>query len=545
MKNRKNYSLRANTAAWPRSFLTLGCLMLMVIVLLINVVCALAPEIHYDALVYQIALPGFYKMHGRIIDVPFNFNSYFPQNMNMLYLLTLLVSNGNVAKLLHLFLGLGSLLAIYVFSRKHFSRNASITATAGFYLVPQVAIQSWSALNELGITFYALLNIVCLDNWLGDKDHSGQYLYLAAIFSGFALGMKYMSVIITVISLCLIFYHYGYLERRWKKAFYEIGKFTVIVLVMISPWLVRNFNLTGSPAAPFAAPAGKNAPGYDFRKDVFLKDCAHPQSFSVQELLITPWLNTLGKSTLDNLAGPLFTFFVPLFIMLLIRAKMDRKLKLLFFYFLVYYIMWRSQTSVWRYFLPAMAVFCVIAGYLLYDEKISSFNRGLLKIMFGMILVGNLAVICMAFEGIDPAPVVAGIETKGSYLGRSHLFYQAPLYPAIEYINKNIPLDSRILFVGDSRGYYCERDYIANTAFDVPTFQKYFQAAKNAAELAQYLRRDKLTHLLVNETELTRLQKQYEIFDSQPRDMKLLRDFWLRYVRVLFNDQGVVLYEIL
>lgn len=543
-KNKNNYQLQFNTIQWTRSYLSLTCLIFLGIVLLINIICALAPEIHYDVLVYQLALPGFYKLHGRILDVPFNFNSYFPQNMNMLYLLSLMVGNDIVAKLLHLFLGLGSILITYIFTRKHFSRRVAIAAAAGFYLVPQVAMQSWSALNDLGLTFYVLLNLLCLDNWLEDKDNSGKYLYLSAIFSGFALGIKYMSAATVAISLSLVLYQYGYRTRQWKSSFIEIGKFAIIVLIMVSPWLLRNFSLTGSLFAPFAVAAQKSPLGYDFKKDVFLADCAYPRSFSLKEFFITPWLNTLGKSNLDSFAGPLFVFFLPWLFIILFRTKMDRKVGLLFFYFIIYYIMWRSQTSVWRYFLPAMAVFCILAGYLMYSEKVSAINRGLLKILFTGILVNNLAVICMAFERMDPAPVVSGRETRESYLGRSHLFYQDPVYPAIEYINRNVSLQSRILFVGDSRGYYCERDYIANTAFDVPAFQKYFMGAKDARDMAQQLRQDGITHILLNEKELARLQQQYKSIDFRPRDIKLLKVFWREHSRQVFYSKGVGLYEI-
>jgi hypothetical protein len=544
IRNNKTSLMLFNKISLPHSYLPLICLIFIVIALLINIICALAPESHYDVMVYQLALPDFYKMHGRIADVPFNFNSYFPQNMNMLYLLSLLVGNDTVAKLLHLFLGLSSAIVLYVFTRKHFSRKVAIAAAAGFYLIPQVAMQSWSALNDLGLTFYVLLNVVCLDNWLEDKQSSGKYLYLAAVFSGFALGIKYASAATVAISAVIILYRYGYGRRQWKKSFYEIGKFAVIVFILILPWWVRNASLTGSPLAPFTVAAQQGAAGLSFKKDVFLADCAYPRSFSLKEFLVSPWLNTLNKSTLDYLAGPLFIFFVPLILIVLIRAKMARKLVFLLFYFSFYYILWRSQTSTWRYLLPALAVLCIPIGYLLYNERFNGFNRGLLKIVFTGILLGNLAVICEVFKLMDPVQVVNGTETKSAYLARSHPLYQYPTYPVMEFINQNTSPESKILLLGESRGYYCQRDYIASTAFDVPVFQKYFKGAKDAGELAQQLSRDGITHILLNEGEFSRLQRQYNIFDFQPRDTILLKGFWRDHCRRVFYSKGVGLYEI-
>ncbi len=545
VKNSKKYIGSFNKLVLPRSYLPLICLVLLGMALLINIICALAPEIHYDALVYQLALPDFYKIHGRIVDMPFNSTSYFPQNMNMLYLLSLLVSNDSVAKLLHLFLGLSSLAAIYAFARKHFSRKTAIAAVAGFYLVPQVAMQSWTALNDLGLTFYVLLNILCLDNWLDEKESSAKYLYLAALFSGFALGIKYVSAATVAISAGVILYRYGYRWRQWKRSFYELGKFAAIVLIMISPWVMRNAKLTGSPFAPFNVAGQKSKFEYNFRKDVFLDDCTHPRFLNTKDFFITPWLNTLDHSSLDDFAGPLFIFSVPLAIMILLRGKTNRKILLLLGYFIVFYVLWRSQTSVWRYFLPALAVFCLVVGYLLYDDRMSRLNRGLLKIIFTGILLGNMAVICMAFELMGPMQVVNGTETKEAFLARSHPLYQYPTYPVMSFINQNTAPDSKILLVGEARGYYCQRDYIANTAFDISTFQKYFKKAKNAGELAQQLRQDGITHILLNEGELARLQQQYKIFDFQDRDMKILKEFWRNYCRPVFYSKGVGLYEII
>jgi hypothetical protein len=229
----------------------------------------------------------------------------------------------------------------------------------------------------------------------------------------------------------------------------------------------------------------------------------------------------------------------------LIGAKTKPAVWILLFYFIMYFILWRSQTNVWRYLLPALAVFCLVIGNLLYDKKLNRINQVLLKIVFLGIILGNLAVICMAFERVDPVPIMIGKETKESYLGHSHLYYQYPVYPVIAYINATLSPGSKILFVGDSRGYYCQRDYIANSAFDVPTFQKYFKAAKDADELARNLRRDGITHILYNEGELMRLQNGYTIFDFQPRDIKLLQDFWQKHSRSVFYKKGVGLYEIL
>lgn len=533
--------LKLNNFKLITSPFSLILLLLAMLTFIINIFGALVPEIHFDAHVYHLALPELYKLHGRIMDVPANGMSYLPQNMAMLYTLSLLINNETMARLLHLFLGTGVALLLYLTGRKLFSREVGILSAVIFYLIPNVAMESWSALNDLAVAFYAALILLCLTNWLKNQKMENSYLSLLAIYMGFALGIKYVSAPLFLICLCLILYRYGFREGKWRQGMVTGLKFIAIVVIIISPWLIKNFLNTGTPFYPFLTQIPARANGAEFKIIPFLKDCGgsplHPVEFFTK-----PIANILDKGSLDSLIGPLFLFSLPL---LVIGYNSLVNNRFLIFYLLCQLIFWRFQTELWRYFFSGLPVLCLIVGAVFYNEKMAPLARKMLRLLILIILLGNLGMVFAAFNSRQTLAVVCGQESKEHYLEKSHPFYPNPVYPIINYINQNLPANAKILFVGESRGYFCQREYIANSAFDVPTFQKYFKAAINADELAQALKKDKITYILFNEGELYRLQSQYKIFDFSARDLKLLREFWKKHSRQIIYINGVGLYQII
>lgn len=523
-------------AAKSRDNFSLSCLVLMGLLTLINLANALVPEIHFDTLFYHLALPSLYQLHGRIFNVPFNSFSYFPQNMEMLYLLGLMVGNDTVARLLHLFMGIGSALVTYVIGRKYFSRQIAVIAAAGFYFVPQVVLETWTAMNDLGVTFFVLLSLLCLLEALENDGRERGYLFLTAVFAGLAAGTKYVSIPVLVITPVLIWYY----KRSWRP----VLKFFSIVLLLLAPLFIRNTIYTGSPVAPFLTNGQKTAAGPDFNLGTYLDDCQRPRTINIREILIGPWTSVLDQGSLNSLIGPLFLVFLPFTILLFIQPGKNRVTIILSAYLLAYSVSWRAESASWRFFLPALPVFSLLIGASLYQEKMDDLNRRLLKALILAVVLGNMALVFVAMGQRGTIEVLAGQQNKEAYLSAGHPYYPAPAYPVIAYVNQNLPQTAKILFVGETRAYYCRRDFIANSAFDVPTFQKYYKAANSGAELAASLRRDGITHLLFSEWELQRVQKQYRQYDFTHRDLRILQEFWPDFTEQLYFKNSIGLYRV-
>ena len=72
-------------ATWLRIFLLAACLILTGAI----VILASVPPISRDALVHHLAVPKLYLRHGAIHEIPFMVFSYYPMNLDMLYLAAL------------------------------------------------------------------------------------------------------------------------------------------------------------------------------------------------------------------------------------------------------------------------------------------------------------------------------------------------------------------------------------------------------------------------------------------------------------------------
>lgn len=513
------------------------CLAFILLTAVLNFVGALGPEIHYDALFYHLALPAAYQLQGQITALPFNSFSFFPQNMEMLYLFSLLVNNDLLARLLHWLMGLGSMLLVYLLGRKYFSRPAAILAAAGFYLIPQVSLESWTAMNDLGVVFFVLLSWLCVLAWLTRGKLSPGYLHLAAVFTGFAMGIKFIAFPLVIITILIYFLQYRrFSGTPWQKI-KPIVWYSLIILLLIAPWLVKNAVSSGSAFAPFSLAT--------FKLEMYLNDCQHLHSYHWKEILLVPWQGILDEKSLDSLIGPLFLLALPLLIVLFDLCRCQPAIKKFSFFLLIYFVLWRSQTSSWRFFLPALPVFCLLIGSIAYSLKIDPLNRKLLLGVFLLVFYGNLGLIVSSLQQKQTPAVIAGTEPRESYLTKSHMFYSSPSFAAISFLNRLVPAGTAVLFVGETRTYYSQFKAIANSAFDFPSFQDYFKKAQTAAELAKDLQQDGISYILFSESELQRMQMQYKMFDFSRLDIQLLREFWLNNSRVLYYKDGVGVYQII
>jgi hypothetical protein len=513
------------------------CLWLVIFAAIFNLIGALGPEVHYDALFYHLALPAAYQLQGQITNLPFNSFSFLPQNMEMLYLFSLLVHNDLLARLLHWLMGIGSMLLVYLLGRKFFSQPVAILAAASFYLIPQVGLESWTAMNDLGVVFFVMLSWVCVLEWLNLEEYSPAYFYLSAVFAGFALGMKYIAFPIVIISLLYYVLHQRQVPGTlWQKSKPVIW-YSLIIALLLAPWLARNISFSGSAFAPFTLA--------NFKLATYLDDCQHLNNYHLRELFLRPWQEMIDERSLNSLIGPLFLVALPLLVVLFNLSRHQPAVRKFSIFLLVYFALWRSQTSSWRFFLPALPVFCLLISSIVYSVKVDLFNRKILLGIFLVIFYGNFGILALALQQKQSPAVISGVESRESYLTKSHMFYSSPSFGAITFLNQLVSADTLGLFVGETRTYYARFRAIANTAFDYPTFQEYFKSSQTAAELAKKLQQAGIRYILFNEPELQRMQMQYKMYDFNRQDILLLGEFWSNHSRILYYKDGVGVYQVL
>ena len=120
---------------------------------------------------------------------------------------------------------------------------------------------------------------------------------------------------------------------------------------------------------------------------------------------------------------------------------------------------------------------------------------------------------------------------------KDFLVRKVPGYPALEFINQNLPQNSKIFCAWTGTyGYYIDRPYYSDTFIEDVTLKGFIQASVNGKEFSQKLTQNQFTHLFLN---LSILEKNME-----QSERIILGDFLTKETRELFRYQNYGVFEI-
>ncbi|NIN92565.1 tetratricopeptide repeat protein [bacterium] len=530
---------------------------------IINLAGALVPEVFYDSLVFHLAVPALYKINHGIRYIETIFTSGFPQNMQMLYTLSLLLGTDILAKLIHWIMGILVVFAVYVFGRRYFNYRVGLVAAAIFYTIPMVAMQSRVTGIELSLTFFELLAVFALVNWFvtnridkKPKTVRNGWLIAAGIFSGLAMGVKYTamySFLLFAISVFLatIMVHKEEIKTAFKKTFL----FCAVATALFFPWLIKNTIYTNNPFNPLLTSIFKTKNLYfgteytPLDNTIYLnkknKKWGVFPTRNIKEWLIFPWTLTKKGNDSNSFVGPIFLYLLPLLFFL----RKDSATKFLIFLGSAWFITWSLLASRnLRYFISGLSLFAIIISC--FPFKVEKENRYFTKIVVFLVflmMLNNIGwSLIILTTNKDPWGVVLGRESREEYLyrdsiGRNLMPYY---YPVVKYINQDLPLDAKVLFIGEARGYYCQRDFVTSLAEDPHSIvTRLVRFCKDSDELLEKLKNLGITHVLYNRREGYRL-KGYKIFDWQGDDFPIFHKFWKNNLKLIHTEKDVYLFEV-
>ncbi|TSC86344.1 MAG: Dolichyl-phosphate-mannose-protein mannosyltransferase protein [Microgenomates group bacterium Gr01-1014_16] len=199
--------------------------LLIVIQCLVNLIGALGAEIGFDALWYHLMIPKIWLQNHSIFFIPgaqFKY-SVMPMLTEMFYFIF-------PGKLIHFSFGILSLIVTYKISR---SMLAVLILSSNLVF----GWLSTSAYIDLARTFFEILALyLFLDN----------KIYKSAIVLGLAASTKLLA--------------FGSLPIFWiliwlkTKSLKYIIHYSVFMILVVSPWLLRAYLSTGNPVYPFFSP---------------------------------------------------------------------------------------------------------------------------------------------------------------------------------------------------------------------------------------------------------------------------------------------------
>ncbi len=468
------------------------------------ILLASVPPVSRDALTHHLAVPKLWVESGGIHERPDILFSYYPQLLDILYMLPVALGHDIAAKYLHFIFALLTALLIFLFVRRRTGPSWAALSGLFFLTLPLIVKLSVTVYVDLGLVFFTTAALFSAAIWLEDTGRT-RWLVLAAVCSGLALGTKYNALVsFLVLSLLLPFF---YLYRRENQHAEQLNAvkfgalFVVLSMLVFSPWLVRNYSLTGNPLYPLAQGvfAGDTA-------ELTSVDEATDAEAHVRAVLRAPKPNK-GKPLGPLLTRRLvyeeslpYTAMIPLRIFFegeddnpkYFDGRLNPFLLLLPLAFLVL-----AKRTGFRHRDPllfaAYAILMIVLVFLLVDMRLrwvvtivpplvvlttyglraiheqlgrrfgsAPWVNAVTGLMIAAYFVPNLLYGQALFEKIDPVPYLTGKQDYASYVRQYR-----PEYAAISLANHVVPPGKKVLglYLGNRRYYFSVDAIVVNEVF--------------------------------------------------------------------------------
>ena len=559
-------------------FLTCLLLLLILSILLLSWV----PPISRDALTHHLAIPKLYLQHGGIYEIPSIAFSYYPMNLDLLYMIPLYLGDDIAPKIIHFMFALLTAWLINNYLKRRLGTGWALLGTLFFLSIPIIVKLSITVYVDLGLVFFSTASIMSLLKWI-DSHFQLKFLVLSAISCGLALGTKYNGLLVLfILSVFVPFIYIVGIKRiayEEKETTFQNTKrsqlkaigfgilFCSISLAVFSPWMVKNYIWKGNPVYPlynswFNPPkAIPNEITANNSKDKLdegrpkndRKSSARWSSFAIRSVIYEEswWEIALipiriffqgqddhpkyfdGRLTPFLLLLPFLAFLPSKNPSLVLR---DEKRIFLLFSLLYFFVAFFQTDMRIRYITPIIPplVILTMMGMKRIEEMgenhknlfVGKLFRGTIILIAITMLLANSNYLYNQFKIVDPFDYIRGRISRDDYI-RKYIGE----YPVLQFANKNLDDDAKILaiFLGNRR-YYSDRELI----FGKNLFRSLVKNTDSSAKMASEIRRLGFTHLLIR----------YDLFNNwsavqfNENEKEMLKIFFRGHLATLFSQSG-------
>lgn len=542
---------------------------LMGIGLGLTFLAAATPPFFFDALSYHLAVPDQYLRHHGFYPMPLHYSSTFTANLGLLFIVALSFSRNLLVQLLTWVYAPLSALALYAFARSLWGRTVALLAATIILFVPSVLILATITSVDVAVIFYSFLALYALFRWFPSTRRF--WFSVAGIFCGVTIGIKYTALALTWAPLeLLILIHAAFAPQRSVAAIVRrCVLFGLLVLLCISPWLIRNWVYTNNPLHPFFG-SWFHTEAVQFNQyDQVMQRVGNPLHTWYYELrnrqdgdgrfwlkgigvlLQSPWQMTMTISGAAGKTGVIFLICLPGLIGLI--RKKDVIVRYLCVMALSIWLLWALVLPwIHRYGMPLFPSLTLLVAYWIGSTAQGRWKRPVIYSVLNLLLCYHLLLFGYElFMFLRPFPYLFNNQSKAEFLVEHGVEY----YPVIAWANGALPGGSKILFEGDVRGFYCEHPYLIHVGVDGVVEEQMIlsnliRSSGTVVEVLQRLDDLGISHILVNTVEMQRLSKKYlhrEAYFSftEPKAQQILEQlFTPNYLRPIRAQEGVVLYEV-
>jgi len=467
------------------------------LLLLLSLGLAMAPAFAKDALVYHLAVPKAFLQAGGLVNLPNNFYSFFPQQIEMLYLFALALSSDSLAQLTGLGIVFLLLFALWHYSKQKMNDSYAWLTPLVFISTPTFFSIASSAYVDLQAATYVFLAFYAWEN--GCNRRQPAWFILMTLFAGAAVATKLTAVIILPLAFLGLALH-GRTHKNSKQTANQCLMLVFGSLLILSPWLARNYYFTGNPLSPFFM-------------NIFGGDTGINWDIARSQLQFQYFSSFgMGRGILDFLSLPInLTFFselhslkfdghIGILYLLLIPALfgLGRKSLPAIIVFSVLLVFWFLQTQQIRLLASAFAFLSVLLisglNQIFIKNQIRETEKYFLTVILALGLLFNTSIIMKEWFRIDPLSYIVKKESREQFLTRQIL-----AYPSYQDANKILTDNDKVMLVYMRNfGYLMDRPFFSDTFFEAHTLTEIIDKGIYAADILNRLKTRGITHVLFN-----------------------------------------------
>jgi len=519
------------------------------------IILSWVPPVAKDELVHHLAVPKLYLKHGGMYEIPFMPFSYYPMNLDLLYLIPLHFGNDIIPKFIHFSFALLTAGLLHRYLKRRTGVVYALFGVVFFLSIPIIVKLSISAYVDLGVTFFSFASLLLLLEWR-KSEFKWRFLMFSGVMAGLAMGTKYNALVTTAL---LVLFVPILSARQAKGNFFRSAShgllFLFVALLVFSPWMARNYSWKKNPIYPLYDhnfnPQKSSVSGADQSHNesinaglgvfVIREGIYHEAWWEIALVPIRVFLQGQDGSPkhFDGKLNP-FLLLLPVFAFWRMREDQEdmrrEKAVMLGFVVLFFAVAFFTSDLRIRYIapiIPGLVVLSVMGAEKLH-RAIGKEKRGrgvsvpfaVLVVLLASALAYNGRYVVAQFREVEPLGYIADAVSRDEYLERHRAEYAA-----MRFINHHLPREAKVMLIYlGSRGYYCDRSYV----YGDDALESVFLISQNPQEIHSKLKEMGITHLLICDPLFAR----WVSGNLKEKAEKSLRSFFINYAKIIYSHNG-------
>ena len=470
-------------------------LAMVVLVLMPLMLLAMTPTVSWDASAYHLTVPRLYIEAGGFRPIEFNVYSNWPLGTEMLFTGALMAQDFVLAKLVHFGFGLLVLYGLWIGAERwcgRWGRTVGALAMACFLANDVVFFEMRVAYVDLAHAFYLLAGFLFLECWRETKD--SRALILAGLAAGLMAGVKLNGFVGAGLLLLLLLPH-GKGPQSREDRWAIVRCFVAPMVLLWLPWLVKSVAYTGNPVYPllynvFGGPDWNTTLSESLRS----WQSSIGMGRGVIDYLLLPYRVVFeGGRGYDQFDGTLGTFWALALPFVLWGARRSGFAGRALILAGLYGVSWAMTSQQMRLLIPALppvALAMATGVSQVFGPMAEKRQR------MAQVVVLGLALALVIW--VNGSVLVSGVKSLGRYVSSPRDLLALSRPPLFQAIDQQLPLDSKILFLNTNQGFFCTREFLADSFFEASQVAAWLAPAESREELEERLAGRGITHILLD-----------------------------------------------